>query len=178
MTSRGLPSDSTCVLKAESGKLDNKRCEPYFFCQFTHCFTLQTNDMTYTDAHLFVLQIRVSCAFSMRCTHVRFKVRWKRETTHINNRQDYEYSSEMISVSALTNQVAYLEKSILKCVDSVIGKSNLKFEIRYIFFCFCCFTSHVNSYGHCGTASSLNHTFSWAGLSKRLTSNLCTYFRL
>ena len=48
------------------------------------------------------------------------------------------------------------------------------------FFClfvFCCFTSHVNSYGHCGTVSSLNHTFSWAGLSKRLTSNLCTYFR-
>ena len=47
-----------------------------------------------------------------------------------------------------------------------------------VFVCFCCFTSHVNSYGHCGTVSSLNHTFSWAGLSKRLTSNLCTYFRL
>ena len=28
----------------------------------------------------------------------------------------------------LTNQIAYLEKSILKCVDSVIGKSDLKFE--------------------------------------------------
>ena len=47
-----------------------------------------------------------------------------------------------------------------------------------LFVCFCCFTSHVNSYGHCGTVSSLNHTFSWAGLSKRLTSNLCTYFGL
>ena len=46
------------------------------------------------------------------------------------------------------------------------------------FVCFCCFTSHVNSYGHWGTVSSLNHTFSWAGLSKPLTSNLCTYFRL
>ena len=46
------------------------------------------------------------------------------------------------------------------------------------FICFCFFTSHVNSYGHCGMVSSLNHTFSWAGLSKRLTSNLCTYFRL
>ena len=45
---------------------------------------------------------------------------------------------------------------------------------------FVCFTSHVNSNGHVGTVSSesLNHTFSWAGLSKRLTSNLCTYFRL
>ena len=27
----------------------------------------------YTDAHVFVLRIRVSCAFSMRCTHVRLK---------------------------------------------------------------------------------------------------------
>ena len=45
-------------------------------------------------------------------------------------------------------------------------------------FClFCCFTSPVNSYGHCGTVSSPNHTFSWAGLNK-LTSNSCTYFRL
>ena len=46
------------------------------------------------------------------------------------------------------------------------------------FFRFCCFTSQVNSYGHCGTVSSPNHTFSWAGLNKRLTSNSCTYFRL
>ena len=43
---------------------------------------------------------------------------------------------------------------------------------------FCCFTSQVNSYGHGGTVSSLNHTFSWAGLNRRLTSNSCTYFRL
>ena len=48
-----------------------------------------------------------------------------------------------------------------------------------LFVClFCCFTSQVNSYGHCGTVSSPNHTFSWAGLNKRLTSNSCTYFRL
>ena len=43
---------------------------------------------------------------------------------------------------------------------------------------FCCFTSQVNSYGHGGTVSAPNHTFSWAGLNKQLTSNLCTYFRL
>ena len=53
----------------------------------------------------------------------------------------------------------------------------LVFVMR-LFFCFCCFTSQVNSYGHCGAVSSPNHTFSWAGLNKRLTSNLCTYFRL
>ena len=43
---------------------------------------------------------------------------------------------------------------------------------------FCCFTSQVNSYGHCGTVSSPNHTFSWAGLNKPITSNSCSYFRL
>ena len=43
---------------------------------------------------------------------------------------------------------------------------------------FCCFTSQVNSYGNWGTVSSPNHTFSWAGLNKRLTSNSWTYFRL
>ena len=46
-----------------------------------------------------------------------------------------------------------------------------------LFVClFCCFTSKVNSYGYGGTVSSSHHTFSWAGLNKRLTSNSCTYF--
>ena len=90
-------------------------------------FALKTHwKRRYTDACVFVLQICVSCAFSMRCTHIRFKVCWKSESTRINGRQDHEYSYEMGSVSALTNQIAYLEKLILKCVDSVIGKSNLK----------------------------------------------------
>ena len=48
-----------------------------------------------------------------------------------------------------------------------------------LFVCsFCCFTSQVNSYGHGGTVSSPNHTFSWASLKKQLTSTSCTYFRL
>ena len=56
---------------------------------------------------------------------------------------------------------------------------NIQSDGALLFVClFSCFTSQVNSYGHCGTVSSLNHTFSWAGLNKRLTSNLCTYFRL
>ena len=50
------------------------------------------------------------------------------------------------------------------------------FQCILLFVClFCCFTSQVNIYGHCGTVSSPNHTFSWAGLNKGLTSNLCTY---
>ena len=49
----------------------------------------------------------------------------------------------------------------------------------YAYLClFCCFTSQVNSYGHGGTVSSPNYTFSWASLNKQLTSTLCTYFRL
>ena len=51
----------------------------------------------------------------------------------------------MVSVSALTNQVAYFEKSILKCVGSDIVKYNLKaaqsvtfdiliFELMFLFF--------------------------------------------
>ena len=47
-----------------------------------------------------------------------------------------------------------------------------------LFVCFCCFTSQVNNYGHGGTVSSLNKTFSWASLNKQLTSTSCTYFRL
>ena len=33
------------------------------------------------------------------------------------------------------------------------------FFFFFFFFLFCCFTSQVNSYGHCGTVSSPNHTF-------------------
>ena len=34
----------------------------------------------------------------------------------------------------------------------------------------------INSYGHCGTVSSPNHTFSWVSLNKLLTSTSCTCF--
>ena len=42
LTSRGLPSDSKSVLKAEPGKLVIIRREPVY--QFTHCFNLKTSD--------------------------------------------------------------------------------------------------------------------------------------
>ena len=59
------------------------------------------------------------------------------------------------------------------------GRSLMKARNSRAFVClFCCLRSQVNSYGHCGTVSSPNHTFSWAGLNKRFTSNSCTYFRL
>ena len=43
--SRGLASDSTCILKAEPGKLDIKRPKlGILFYLFTSWFTLQTSD--------------------------------------------------------------------------------------------------------------------------------------
>ena len=44
--SRGLPSNSTCFLEAEPGKLDIKRHKPswHSIYQFTHWFTLQNGD--------------------------------------------------------------------------------------------------------------------------------------
>ena len=42
LTSRGLPSDSTCVVKDEPGKLDIKRREPGIL--FILLNTLQTSD--------------------------------------------------------------------------------------------------------------------------------------
>ena len=59
----------------------------------------------------------------------------------------------------------------------VFRKEKLFVEFQENHYLFSCFTSQVNSYVYGGTVSSPNHTFSWAGLYKRLTSNLCTYFR-
>ena len=57
-------------------------------------------------------------------------------------------------------------------------KNNLPhFFVFFILFALLLYLP-VNSYGHGGTFSSHNHTFSWANLNKRLTSNLCTYFSL
>ena len=44
LTSRGLPSDSTCALKAEPGKLDIKRGEHRIYYQLTSWFSVQTSD--------------------------------------------------------------------------------------------------------------------------------------
>ena len=69
-------------------------------------------------------------------------------------------------------------KSLYQTVPTQISLLPMEQSVIWMLVCFCCFTSQVNSYGHCGTVSSPNHTFSWAGLNKQLTSNLCTYFRL
>ena len=45
--------------------------------------------MTYTSARVFVMRIRVSCAFPTHCTCVEFKLRMKRESTYF---ETHEYS--------------------------------------------------------------------------------------
>ena len=87
----------------------------------------------------------------------------RRSLTH-----EHKPISVCSNVEDFTNTIFILEEDL----DILVT------QMMICLFFFCCFTSHVNSYGRCGTVSSLNHTFSWAGLSKRLTSNLCTYFRL
>ena len=65
---------------------------------------------------------------------------------------------------------------VLKRTISLVGnKENISITQSDLVCLFCCFASQVNSYGHGGTVSSPNHTFSWAGLNKRLTSNSCIY---
>ena len=59
-------------------------------------------------------------------------------------------------------------------------------KLPFLYFCIyffvlfgLTFNVPVNSYGHVEIVSSPNHTFfSWASLTKRLTSILCTYFCL
>ena len=60
------------------------------------------------------------------------------------------------------------------CSWTVTPASFVGFVCLFVF----CFTSKVNSYGHGGTVSSPNHTFSWTSLNKQLSSTSCTYSRL
>ena len=47
----------------------------------------------------------------------------------------------------------------LKGLEKSLNFYHLQEEICWLVGWFCCFTSQVNSYGHCGTVSSPNHTF-------------------
>ena len=76
--------------------------------------------------------------------------------------------------------ITYRSGNTATQIDFMLFRKSLrKLVMDACFVClFCCFTSQVNSYGHCGMVSSPNHTFSWASLNKQLTSTSCTYFRL
>ena len=70
----------------------------------------------YTTARVFVLRIRVLCAFSTSCTCVEFKLRMKRESTYF---ETHEYSLAALQrVSTikyaflpLANQIILLQRS-------------------------------------------------------------------
>ena len=88
--------------------------------------------------------------------------------------------TQLVSLKYLIPGRVALSVKCLATDESLIADPGVpsSFPARsHTFGWFCCFTSQVNSYGHCGMVSSPYHTFSWAGLNKRLTSNLCTYFR-
>ena len=57
--------------------------------------------------------------------------------------------------------ISYFWVSILpETFNLISNQENIWFGRRwFLFVCFCCLTSQVNSYGHCGTVSSPNHTF-------------------
>ena len=63
-------------------------------------------------------------------------------------------NSSFININHFSITPSYLEIK-----DKVDGAHMSPF-VGFLFVClFCCFTSQVNSYGHCGTVSSPNHTF-------------------
>ena len=78
--------------------------------------TEKYNVNNYTTARVFVLRIRVLCAFPTRCTCVEFKLRMKRESTYF---ETHEYSLAALQrVSTikyaflpLANQIVLLQRS-------------------------------------------------------------------
>ena len=100
---------------------------------------------------------------------------------NVHHNKKYVQYKIQFHIHKVTHQAAAAKVKLNIYLQSIILQPpppHSNYHIIWHCCCFCCFTSHVNSYGHCGTVNSLNHTFSWAGLNKRLTSNLCTYFRL
>ena len=71
----------------------------------------------------------------------------------------------MIREKMIFKDISYLEllspfcsaerKICIILVEDIIRNKS----VNYFDCLFCCFTSKVNSYGHCGTVSSTNHTF-------------------
>ena len=83
------------------------------------------------------------------------------------------------TITAKPVSVAAHRTETMTSTQELSNDCALDLSTKVLFVClFCCFTSQVNSYGHCGMVSSLRHTFSWASLDKQLTSTSCTYFRL
>ena len=70
----------------------------------------------YTTARVFVLRIRVLCAFPTRCTCVEFKLRMKRESTYFETREYSLAALQRVSTIKyaflpLANQIVLLQRS-------------------------------------------------------------------
>ena len=109
--------NSQAILKTEKVTALPSRCNPiaeYFPVSKTWPKDLIKSE--YTTARVFVLRIRVLCAFPTRCTCVEFKLRMKRESTYF---ETHEYSLAALQrVSTikyaflpLANQIVLLQRS-------------------------------------------------------------------
>ena len=136
--------------------------------------------MMYFDCKCYVISVFLAVPwFGLQCVIVVFP-----DHTHLllllliklyTRQTDWENMVQLFNAESHANGIKAVHG-----IDDTIAKFVFDkcVEEKCFVSLFCCFTSQVNSYGHGGTVSSPNHTFSWAGLNKRLTSNSCTYFRL
>ena len=80
----------TCVKMPTTMDMENQLNEKAKRTQWCTIWrSLARSFATYTNARVFVLRIRVSCAFPTRCTCVEFKLHMKRESTYF---ETHEYS--------------------------------------------------------------------------------------
>ena len=88
------------------------------------CFTV----FEYTSARVFVLRIRVSCAFPTHCTCVEFKLRIKRESTYF---ETHEYSLAALK-RVSTIKYAFLPLANQIVFYNAVMRKPIKIELTLI----------------------------------------------
>ena len=65
----------------------------------------------------------------------------------------------MVIQSGDEQSFSTVKKGMLELQEWTHGMDLWLGSVICLFCLYCCFTSQVNSYGHCGTVSSPNHTY-------------------
>ena len=87
----------------------------------------------YTTARVFVLRIRVLCAFPTSCTCVEFKLRMKRESTYF---ETHEYSLAALQrVSTLKYAFLHLANQIVLLQRSDANQNLV--DLAQCLYCYC-----------------------------------------
>ena len=140
-----------------------------------------------TEHHLEFLSLKGGCTGLSEYTLVKMLHCWKSHVmAQILASSKFSRGSLIpvdvqAGIHTIEGSHSYGKTNFMSLYHQVVHKHRFKVYlvgVKGIYCLFCCFTSQINSYGHCGTVSSPNHTFSWASLNKQLTSTSCTYFRL